>query len=230
MAGTLTSTRKITNTAGSQPVLTTSAQINIPKICITIDHLYLKPEAPDNAYKYAKILRDKKIPVTVFIYLTGGGTASAADMEIMKQLHAIGAKLGVHTLEKTPDIAKQDANTDYQIDIISQITGQKPVVASYHGSVLMPFPGNFAAKGIKYIRGTAGEDSSSNRYNTPVAANNAIGLASIETATKTVSFFFHPNELGTDTTKRSIFNQLASGVGSKYYALDYYQAMKEIYG
>ena len=213
---------------------------SLKPISITLDHLAscesseyngqkILVATPGNALKYAKILLSKNIPTTVFINLAGTDAKihEEFDRPVLNGLKNLGnrVELGVHSLKKTAptEVGIQDANTDYQIDVIKKLMGVAPRVGSYHGSFSLPFPGNFAGKGLKYMRGIATEGTvNTGKYNTPVEYT----LNVIETATEPVTFFFHPNEIEENINgKGTFFNSLVAGVGRKYRAIQYYEAM-----
>jgi hypothetical protein len=222
----------------------------IHQICITIDHLEVVDSKdvayPVNAYTYASQLVNAGIPVTVFIWPTGGNAKPKPQESIILQKLADLNKgknpplvtLGVHTLDHNASVTQQDANTDEQIKLIVSLQGTPPAVASYHGEVYSPLVGNYSTKGIKYIRGTFplgaippnGEPLIFNSKMTPVYSNTPDGIRRLNSSSKPCVFFFHPNQIYNEANVKNTFNALVAGVkAGRFIALSYLNAAPKSY-
>jgi hypothetical protein len=162
---------------------------------------------------------------------------SEKQWKMLKDLHAMGVTLGIHTLATKatqaepviPSKATQTANIDYLRFVIYLITGNYPNVASYHGSGADPHPNiDLNGKGIDFVRGVGQIDLG--KYNTPIQANTLSSLDKLD-GVRVNTFFFHSNEVAVESPAKQVYNALIVGVkAKKYQAINYYQAMRANYG
>lgn len=219
-------------------------------ICITIDHFGIGKAK--TSLDVVKELRQKNIPVTVFVQCTSTkqlmttkaeikskkllrqpiSTFSDKELEMIKDMKALGAKIGIHLLGNHDVIGlNEETATQKQIDNIKYMKSVKDEkgkvvigdvkVASYHGNEIEKVAGlqnSYVQDAFRCIRGTSSTKPSKLTKYTTVSYS----LGDIKkNKNKVTHFFFHSHQ----TTGNALYKELLEGVkkdgSGKYKAVAY---------
>ncbi len=220
------------NFAANPPVL--------DKIVFTIDHIHQGGAGLYSTLDVVRHLVNKRIPVTVFLQCTDPGNLCALDSRNAQDVFNLDPNLvsfGIHTLPLGNSQTAQSDNLNLISNMILNITGQRPVISSYHGGNAGPengisFAGVQFARGIHSQWSTAQQDD---QLNTPVMGLNTINQSFDFTrfrnqADLSATLFVHSAELTNGSNRKKVFDTLVKAVSSRdLQALDYLSAMQADY-
>ncbi len=212
----------------------------LDKIVFTIDHIHQGGAGLYSTLDVVRHLVSKLIPVTVFLQCTDPANLCALDSRNAQDVFNLDPNLvsfGIHTLPRGNSQIAQSDNLNLISNMILNITGQRPVISSYHGGNAGPENGiSFAdiqyARGIHSQWSTVQEDD---RLNTPVMGLNTINqsfgfIRFRNQVDLTATLFVHSAELTNGSSRKKSFDTLVKAVSSRnLQALDYLSAMQADY-
>jgi hypothetical protein len=207
----------------------------LDRVAFTIDHIHAGSQSISSTYEVVKFLADQGIPVTVFFQATSPSHNYEFDRDNARLIYNLAphlVTLGVHPLPKGNSQAQQLKVFNVLSGIIQNVTGEKPLLLSYHGSGAGPMPG-ITFPGIKYGRGIGSTWSpgSANRLDTPVMPLNTVKRSFDYTTERNAAglsstLFLHTSELAPGTIKKKIFDTYITEVkAQRLQAISYYDAM-----
>ncbi|RVU85695.1 hypothetical protein EOL70_04275 [Leucothrix sargassi] len=208
----------------------------LDRVSFTIDHIHAgAPQDVCSTYEVVKYLVDHQIPVTVFVQATNPSHDYEFDINNARLIYQLSphlVTLGVHPLHSGHTQAQQTAVHNAINKIIRTVTGETPVVLSYHGSRAGPEPG-ISYPGIKYARGIGSTWSpgTDDRMNTPVTVFNSLERSFDYTSERnkaglSSTIFLHTQELTEGSIKKQIFDTYINEVkAQRLQAVPYYDAM-----
>ena len=212
----------------------------LDKVVFTIDHIHQGGPGIYSTADVVKHLVSRSIPVTIFVQCTDPANQCKVNERNAQELVDIDPSLitlGVHTLTRGNSQKDQSKNLNLISDMITNISGTRPIISSYHGHNAGPESGITFA-GIRYARGVHSQWSSAqndNLLNTPVMGLNSVNTAFNFTQLRnkaglSASLFVHTNELVSGSTKKLVFDSLVQAVNdNKLQALSYLDAMNMDY-
>ena len=209
----------------------------LDKVVFTIDHIHQGGAGLYSTLDVVRHCASKNIPVTIFVQCTDPANQCALDSRHAQDIFNLDPNLvsfGIHTLPRGNSQTAQSNNLNLISNMIMNITGQRPVISSYHGANAGPENGiSFA--GVQYARGIQSQWSAAqqdDRLNTPVMGLNSINqsfdfIRLRNQADLSASLFVHSNELRSGSIKKKVFDTLIKAVSDRdLQALDYLSAMQ----
>lgn len=212
----------------------------LDRVVFTIDHIH---QGGPGIYSTADVVRhlvSKGIPVTIFVQCTDPANLCALDSRNTQELFDINPSLvtlGTHSLPRGASQLEQSNNQNLLSDMITNITGARPIISSYHGHNAGPEPG-ITLNGVQYSRGVISQWSTAqldNPLNTPVMGLNSVSSAFDFTRLRNISdlsasLFVHSVELTNGSTKKLVFDTLVKAVEDrKLQAVSYLDAVRADY-
>ncbi len=219
------------NFAANPPVL--------DKIVFTIDHIHQGGPGLYSTLDVVRHLLSKSIPVTIFLQCTDPANLCAHDSRQAQDVFNLNPNLvsfGIHTLPRGNSQTVQSNNLSLINNMILSITGQRPIISSYHGANAGP-ENSISFAGVQFARGIHSHWSDAqqdNRLNTPVMGLNSINqsfnfIRFRNQANLSATLFVHSAELTNGSNKKKAFDTLVKAVSDRdLQALDYLTAMQEI--
>lgn len=212
----------------------------LDKIVFTIDHIHQGGAGLYSTLDVVRHLVSRRIPVTVFLQCTDPGNFCALDSRNAEDVFNLDPDLvsfGLHTLPRGNSQTVQSDNLNLISNMILNITGQRPVISSYHGANAGPENGiSFA--GVQYARGIHSQWSTvqeDDQLNTPVMGLNTINqsfgfIRFRNQVDLTATLFVHSAELTNGSSRKKSFDTLVKAVSSRnLQAVDYLSAMQADY-
>lgn len=212
----------------------------LDKVVFTIDHVHQGGAGLYSTLDVVRHLVTKNIPVTIFLQCTDPANACALDSNNAQEIFNLDPNLvsfGIHSLSRGSSQSQQNDNLNLISNMILNITGQRPVISSYHGHLAGPEDGITLsrvqfARGIHSFWSTAQQD---NKLNTPVMGLNTVNqsfefIRLRNLANLSATLFVHSAELRNGTIKKKSFDTIIKAVSDrKLQALDYETAMRADY-
>lgn len=209
----------------------------LDKIVFTIDHIHGGGPGIYSTLDVVKYLVDRQIPVTVFIQCTDPANLCALDSRNAQDVFNLNPNLvtlGIHTLTRGNSQSTQTNNLNLISNMILSITGQRPVISSYHGVNAGPENG-ISFPGVQFARGIHSQWSpvqADDQLNTPVMGINTISqsfnyIQQRNNANQSATLFVHSAELRSGSSKKKVFDTLVKAVIDRdLQAVDYLTAMQ----
>lgn len=209
---------------------------HLDKLSFTLDHIHAGNGSVCSTYELVRYLVHKNIPVTVFMQVTSPANDYELDKSNARLIYQLAphlVTLGVHPLHAGHTQREQAEVHNILNYIIEEVTGEKPVLLSYHGHGAGPQNG-IIFPGIQYARGihctTAPQPDP---MNTPVMPLSSVTAAynyikKRNEAGQTATFFTHSCELRHNNVKKRVFDNLVKQVLSqRLNAVSYLDAMNQ---
>ena len=209
----------------------------LDKVVFTIDHIHLGGAGLYSTLDVVRHLISKNIPVTIFVQCTDPANLCAIDSRNAQDIFNLDPNLvtfGIHTLSRGNNQTTQSNNLNLISNMVLNITGQRPVISSYHGANAGPENGiSFA--GVQYARGIQSQWSAAqqdDRLNTPVMGLNNVNqsfdfIRLRNQADLSATLFVHSTELTSGSMKKKVFDTLIKAVSDRdLQAVDYLSAMQ----
>ena len=209
----------------------------LDKIVFTIDHIHKGGPGIYSTVDVVRHLVSKQIPVTVFLQCTDPANLCALDSRNAQDVFDLDPNLvsfGIHTLSRGKSQSDQNNNLDLISNMILNITGQSPVISSYHGANAGPENG-ITFNGVQYARGIHSQWTTvqvEDRLNTPVMGLNTVNqsfdyLRLRNQADLSATLFVHSAELKNGSNRKKVFDTLIKAVSDRnLQAIDYFRAMQ----
>ena len=212
----------------------------LDRVVFTIDHIH---QGGPGLYSTADVVSHlvaKGIPVTVFVQCTDPANLCALDAKNAQDLVNLNPSLvtlGIHSLPRGASQFEQTNNLNLLSDMITNITGVRPIISSYHGANAGPEPG-ITLNGVQYARGVLSQWSTAqldDPLNTPVMGLNSVSSAFDFTRLRNLSdlsacLFVHSVELTNGSNRKLVFDTLVKAIEDrKLQAVSYLDAMRADY-